>query len=85
MTSLDCALEIYFTTRDYRSMRRDYVESAIGYVKLKRKENICTVCSQVCPEHKTSKENYEATIAVDEKEERVIYIGCNGCQASAGI
>ncbi|CAG9124729.1 unnamed protein product [Plutella xylostella] len=66
------------------SGRETYGDDAIGYVQLKREQNVCTVKCTVCTEHKVRSKPYAATLVVDEQEEVVISVKCHDCPASAG-
>ncbi|XP_073948111.1 uncharacterized protein [Choristoneura fumiferana] len=65
--------------------RNSYVESAVGYVELKRGNTAeCIVRAKVVPEHKITKKYYVVTIHLDEKDKNVTDASCDGCPASAG-
>ena len=68
----------------YRSMRGNYVSSAIGRVCLKRVGNICTVKAEVCPEHRQSKANYHVKVRINEDEDLIDEVKCEDCAASEG-
>lgn len=68
----------------YRSTRESYGDSAIGYVKLLRQENICLVKGQICPEHRVRQKNYKVALTVDEEEEKIVDVNCDDCAASLG-
>ncbi|KAF5302615.1 hypothetical protein FQR65_LT19106 [Abscondita terminalis] len=77
-----------FTSAEIRGVkadisgRRSYGENAIGYVQLKRQYFLCTVEAKVCPEHKVPKHNYEVSLEINEKEQRIVGGTCNDCAAS---
>lgn len=48
------------------SSRDDYVESAVGFVQLKRAGAICTVKCRVLPEHKVRTQPYIVLAVIDE-------------------
>lgn len=73
-----------FSNSYVRSMRSEYINSAVGYVKLKRKENTCTVMAQVCPEHKVNTKNYNVLVEIEEEDEEIKNAKCQDCAASAG-
>ncbi|CAH1110042.1 unnamed protein product [Psylliodes chrysocephalus] len=66
------------------SMRGSYIESAVGYVQLKREENKCTVTSEICPEHRVRTKNYKIIMIVDEEREVVDTVKCFDCSAAEG-
>lgn len=65
-------------------MRKNYIDSAIGYVQLKREDNKCIVKCEMCPEHKVRTRNYEQIMVVDEEKENIESVKCLGCAASEG-
>lgn len=67
-----------------RSSRGSCGDSAIGFVKLNRKGNICTVQAQICPEHRISKQDYFVEVSIDVEEEIVKNIQCHSCTAALG-
>ncbi|XP_073964659.1 uncharacterized protein [Choristoneura fumiferana] len=66
------------------SSRGGYIESAVGYVEIKRGNTECFVRAKVVPEHKITKKYYLVTIHLDEKSSNIIDATCDGCPASAG-
>ncbi|CAG9762581.1 unnamed protein product [Ceutorhynchus assimilis] len=67
-----------------RSGREDYGDSAVGYVQVKRNEDMCTVQGRICPEHKVRSKPYTVKCLVDEKDRVVEKVDCMDCAASAG-
>lgn len=65
-------------------MRRNYIESAVGYVQVKRSGNECTVKCQICPEHRVKAKNYKVEMIVDEDTEVIQSVKCLDCSASEG-
>ncbi len=68
----------------FRSGRESYGDNAIGYVQVKRENNLCTVKAAVTPEHRISKKAYQVTIICNEDEEEVLSAQCDSCVASLG-
>ncbi|XP_026322183.1 uncharacterized protein LOC113231862 [Hyposmocoma kahamanoa] len=66
------------------SARESYGDDAIGYVQVKRDDEICTVKCKICPEHKVRLKQYTVTVLVDEQEEKVKSALCEDCPAAAG-
>ncbi|XP_050560327.1 uncharacterized protein LOC118268450 [Spodoptera frugiperda] len=64
--------------------REAYVDTAVGYVEVKRDGNLCTVKCRVTPEHKVKARLYQVTAVIDESLEKIITVECNDCVASAG-
>lgn len=64
--------------------REAYVDTAVGYVEVKREGNSCTVKCRVTPEHKVKSKLYQVTAVIDESVEKIITVECNDCAASAG-
>ncbi|KAJ8668339.1 hypothetical protein QAD02_010002 [Eretmocerus hayati] len=67
-----------------KSMRPNYGDVAVGYVKLKRQQNKCILHAQICPEHKVKSPNYNVHVVIDEKKENVLEATCADCAASKG-
>ncbi|XP_047031864.1 uncharacterized protein LOC124638799 [Helicoverpa zea] len=64
--------------------REAYVDTAVGYVEVKREGNSCTVKCRVTPEHRVKYKLYQVTAVIDESVEKIITVQCNDCAASAG-
>lgn len=74
-------------TRSAKSLiasREAYVNTAVGYVEVKREGSMCTCKCRVTPEHKVKGKLYQVTAIIDETEEKIIQVQCNDCAASAG-
>jgi hypothetical protein len=74
-------------TRNVKTMdsgRKEYGDEAIGYVAIKRKNNICVVKAKITPEHSISKPPYKISCVIDEKNERIKSAKCEDCAASEG-
>lgn len=66
------------------STRDAYVESAIGYVAVKRQDGKCKVQCRVTPEHRIRTKMYTVTATICENEEKMDEIKCEDCAASEG-
>ncbi|XP_043484808.1 uncharacterized protein LOC122512804 [Leptopilina heterotoma] len=64
--------------------RESYGDSAIGYVSVKRQNNLCTVKGRICPEHRVRQKAYQVLMEVDEEEEKIKTLKCLDCAASEG-
>jgi len=64
LTFTVCSFKFYF-----RSMRSTYINSAIGWVQVKRERHVCTVRAKMCPEQKVN-----ATLYV--VESRIFVYSC---------
>ena len=64
--------------------REAYVDTAVGYVEVKREGHLCTVRCRVTPEHKIRGKLYLVTAIIDESAEKIVEVQCNDCPASAG-
>ncbi|GBM65843.1 hypothetical protein AVEN_12897-1 [Araneus ventricosus] len=67
-----------------RSGNESYGDSAIGYVQVKRENNLRTVKAIVTPEHKISNKGYGITVICNEEDEVVLSALCDSCAASLG-
>ncbi|CAG4934707.1 unnamed protein product [Colias eurytheme] len=67
-----------------RVSRESYGDKAIGYVQLRRKNNICVVKGRVCPEHRVRSKAYSVTLTINEKLRKIQDVQCHDCAASAG-
>ncbi|CAG9124563.1 unnamed protein product [Plutella xylostella] len=65
-----------------KSSRDSYVDTAVGYVEVKREQIQCVVKAKVVPEHKVTIKHYIVTATINEKEDEVIETTCDGCAAS---
>lgn len=61
------------------------MESAVGYLEVKRSGTLCDVRAKVVPEHRISNKYYVVTIHLDEANENIIDTSCEGCAAAAGM
>ncbi|XP_076664263.1 uncharacterized protein LOC143375179 [Andrena cerasifolii] len=66
------------------SSRENYGDSAIGYVCVKRTDNICVVKGRICPEHRVRNKDYTVFLTVDETEGKIENVECLDCAASEG-
>ena len=78
------AINTEFATLISRVAGGAYGDHAIGYVQVKRSEQLCTVKCQMTPEHKLHSKAYEVNVLVDEKESRILAADCVGCAAGRG-
>ena len=69
---------------DFRTNRGSYIETAVGYVSVQRRKELCIIEVSVCPEHKIKNKNYSVSIVINEKEEKLQKMECRDCIASAG-
>ena len=72
------------STHCFRSSRDSYIDTAVGYVKVKRTGSECTVQAKIVPEHRISKKLYTVTSNIDEHNDVVVDSVCEDCAASAG-
>lgn len=68
----------------FRSRRESYGDNAVGYVQVKRENQLCTVKAVITPEHRVSKKGYEVTVICNEDDEEVLSATCDSCAASLG-
>lgn len=68
----------------FRVSRKEYGDSAVGYVELKREGPLCTVQCKICPEHRVRSKNYVVCLKVDEVNESIDSVECKDCAAAAG-
>ncbi|KAH1023679.1 hypothetical protein HUJ05_003290 [Dendroctonus ponderosae] len=61
-----------------------YGDASVGYVQLKRKNNVCVVKCQICPEHGVRSQNYSIILEVDKSEENKVKAECQDCAAPTG-
>ncbi|XP_048484644.1 uncharacterized protein LOC125490211 [Plutella xylostella] len=66
------------------SSRDGYVDTAVGYVEIKRDNNICSLKARITPEHKVRTKMYTVGIVIDENTEAIKQVTCDDCAASAG-
>lgn len=76
-------VKIYNIKYYYRSARESYGDAGIGYVSLKRENNVCIVEAMITPEHKT-RGRYFSSVKIDEEENVIIDVSCSDCAASEG-
>ncbi|XP_074029434.1 uncharacterized protein [Leptinotarsa decemlineata] len=67
-----------------RSQIYSYGDSAIGYVQVNRKANICVVKARITPEHNVKQKCYSVTAVCDEAEQRIVSAECEDCAAHSG-
>lgn len=65
-------------------MRPSYIDSAVGWVQVKRENRVCTVQAKMCPEQKINNTLYLVECRINEEEEKVLEVKCFGCAASKG-
>ncbi|XP_063372595.1 uncharacterized protein LOC134660737 [Cydia amplana] len=65
------------------SSRESYVDTAIGYVEIKRTGNLCDVRAKVVPEQRVTSKYYVVMVHLDEANESIIDTSCD-CAAGAG-
>ena len=70
--------------KSIRNGRESYGESAIGYVQVKREENINTVVGIVGPEHKVSSNGYKVELVMDVLKSEILSCKCYDCIAAQG-
>lgn len=66
------------------SSREAYGDNAVGYIQLKRENNICIIKAKVTPEHKIHKKSYNVTATINEEDEKVLTCVCSDCAAALG-
>ncbi|XP_063372526.1 uncharacterized protein LOC134660677 [Cydia amplana] len=66
------------------SSRESYVDTAIGYVEIKRTGNLCDVRAKVVPEQRVTSKYYVVMVHLDEANESIIDTSCD-CAAGAGF
>ncbi|CAG4970866.1 unnamed protein product [Colias eurytheme] len=64
--------------------RESYVETAVGYVEVKREANLCIIKCRVTPEYNVKGKLYVVSATIDETAEKIIKVECNDCAAAAG-
>lgn len=67
-----------------RSGRQSYGDAAIGWVQVRRTNNICVVKGKITPEHNVRKKQYSVSCEVDESLQKIVDIQCYDCAASSG-
>nr|CAI5849255.1 unnamed protein product [Callosobruchus analis] len=67
-----------------KSGRERYGDDAIGYVQVKRQNDICIVKARITPEHKVKSKPYHCSFKCDEREEKIIEVKCEDCAAREG-
>lgn len=68
----------------YRSGRPSYGDAAVGWVQVRRENNVCIVKSKITPEHNVKKKQYSVSCNIDEALEKIENIQCHDCAASSG-
>ncbi|KYN27689.1 hypothetical protein ALC57_02753 [Trachymyrmex cornetzi] len=68
----------------YRAEGENYGDSAVGFVELKREGCFRYIQGKVCPEHRVNSKLYLVLMLVDEENEKIEYVKCDDCAASAG-
>lgn len=91
LTNSNCYIRVYIQIKGQSfhsffnsSSRESYGDNAIGYVIIKRIDDLCTVRARVTPEHRVRNKNYNAQIVIDEKNSEVKDISCEDCNAAEG-
>lgn len=64
--------------------REAYVDTAVGYVEVRRDGDLCIINCRVTPEHKIKAKLYRVTATINETEQKFVKMECNDCAASAG-
>lgn len=67
-----------------RSGRESYGDSAVGYVQLKRENDLCMVRARICPEHRVRLKPYHVICNINEVRQEINQLECMDCAASAG-
>lgn len=67
-----------------RSARPNYGDKDVGYVQLKRVNNLCYIKSKITPEHKIHTPAYNVEIQIDENLEVIRQAKCFDCVAAKG-
>lgn len=60
------------------------MDSAVGYVEVKRTSATCIVRAKIVPEHRVTNKQYLVTVTLDEHLDEIKDASCDGCVASAG-
>ncbi|GBN51433.1 hypothetical protein AVEN_151278-1 [Araneus ventricosus] len=55
-----------------RSGRESYGDYAVGYVRVRKDGNLCTVKAKVTPEHSLRKKSYDVKLLCNEVEEEIL-------------
>lgn len=76
-------MSYFFIFINFRNERSSYGDDAVGYVRIKRVNNLCNVSAKLTAEHKC-RTNYAVLCVVNERLQRIISCECEGCAASAG-
>ncbi|CAG5022579.1 unnamed protein product [Parnassius apollo] len=71
-------------TKKLMSSRDSYVDTAIGYVEVKREGSKCVLKAKVTPEHRIRTKIYTVSITINEDSEVIGNLICDDCAASAG-
>ncbi|KAJ3649400.1 hypothetical protein Zmor_021147 [Zophobas morio] len=74
----------YFGWVGQHGARATYGDDAVGYVQLRRHDEICTVKALIAPEHKVRLKGYEVSVTINESEQCIIDSKCYDCAASEG-
>ncbi|GBO35029.1 hypothetical protein AVEN_74722-1 [Araneus ventricosus] len=61
-----------------RSAKVSYGDTAIGYVRVKRDEDMCTVKGRITPEHRVRKKAYSVVLVCNESEDVILSVKCAG-------
>lgn len=69
--------------KDNRAARESYGDEAIGYVQLKRVDNLCFISARITPEHRTTSPPYEVELLINEEDQTITSATCK-CTASNG-
>lgn len=68
----------------FRSGRQSYGDAAIGWVQVRRDDNICTIKAKITPEHNVRAKQYNVTMMVNEESLKILRVECHDCAASLG-
>ena len=61
------------------------IMAAVGYVQVKRDEDMCILKCKICPEHKVRAKYYNVIMNIDEKHNNITKLFCEDCVAATGI
>lgn len=56
----------------------------MGWVQVRREQNVCTVKAKITPEHNVKKKQYAVICSIDEVTGKVLDLQCHDCAASSG-
>ena len=67
-----------------RAGKETYADNAVGYVQLKRDDQMCIVMGRITPEHKVKSKPYNVTAVINENNATIDSVKCNDCASSEG-